>query len=213
MRRCPGCFCLLNVINKAGIMPVPKKWDVIVGKAVKNEISSDESWCSEQGRQEVLCLSIRIRITHSRFLCGFPACLLMHACTYCVRVRACVWGCLALCHITPCCRIVSDCRWQGWFFMWMNGRACVTTVQMQFPYLYHKWNSTGTLSWFADLPGLWQNTEAARWDMGVLAEWGQSYCSCRVSGTTLLIPTGTVRITSMAAVVNCWLLTCWVKWS
>lgn len=38
----------------------------------------------------VPCLSIRIRITHSRFLCGFAACLLMHACTYCVRVRASV---------------------------------------------------------------------------------------------------------------------------
>lgn len=48
----------------------------------------------------------------------------------------------------------SDCRWQGWFFMWTNEGACVTTVQMHDPYLHHKWNSAATLSWSAHLPGL-----------------------------------------------------------
>lgn len=123
----------------------------------------------------VLCLSIRIRITHSRFLPGSPVRL--------AGIRApIVWERV---HLRPSGSLSrytvlldgSDCRWQGWFFMWMNGRACVTTVQMHFPYLHHKWNSAGTLSWSADLPALCRNAAAARWvfdGTAVSAAWWRS---------------------------------------
>lgn len=38
----------------------------------------------------MVCQSIRIIITHSRFLCGFSVCLLMHVCTDCIKMSVCV---------------------------------------------------------------------------------------------------------------------------
>lgn len=44
--------------------------------------------------------------------------------------------------------------------MWMNEKGLsYDGVHMQVPSLYHKWNSTGSLSLLADLPWLSQNTD------------------------------------------------------
>lgn len=59
----------------------------------------------------VLGLSIRIRITRSRFLPGSPACLLRHMCTYCARARASVGVELS----------VTLHRVAGWFWLPMTG--------------------------------------------------------------------------------------------